>query len=724
MSYRNESIATQVSGRTMSAAGKQPPRNDQNPDSVPPLELLAPAGDEEALQAALEAGATAVYFGLPILNARRRAPNFTHQQLPAAVQAIHARGARAYLTLNVDIAERELEIAARVLELAHRTGCDAVLVRDPALLALHPAYPSLDFHFSTQSSVANSADLAAVGILGAARAVLAREMTLSEIAAAGAHAPVETEVFVQGALCFSVSGRCLLSSWVGGRSGNRGQCASPCRVPWSISGEPHGTPLSMQDLSALERLPELQRAGVRALKIEGRMKNAAWVRRAVSLYRRALDGEPLENLREEVQQLGEYTGRQMTSGYLDGQREGLTGAAGRPRSAACSVDETEAEDSIDSAGTTRSRDSSTYELEVMIEDRGVHLRCQCAGIEDAWTIPKTVIHRPHKAVSVETLSQRLSDEAVHGCSLARMTTNDPEFRLVPRAVNAVIARISKTVQRGRKNQNELIVVKLPADTQVLLKKPERHPVNQTALGNPPDRARLNVASLEEFLRTVRPGSVIVEGITADNVRAVRNQCRRTPLIVALPAVFFEDDLDALRKLLAECARSNLIVEVNSWGGWHLAKEAGVRVESGPGLAVLNSLAARVLAKAGIEGVTLSVEGDRRQFEELTAYCPLPSSLYVFGRPALMISRVQLPDAYVERELVDRRNTRLVARREQGLWVLRPEEPFDLRNLENERIRVKHLVVDLVGSPDPVDEWQRVPSRGRVTFHFNYERGLV
>ena len=304
-------------------------QDDGGVQPVAKLELLAPAGDEAALHAALEAGADAVYFGLTVLNAHRRARNFTTEQLPAAVAAAHAQGARAYLTLNIDLAERELDLAARALELARRAGFDAVLVRDPALLALHAAYPEIELHFSTQTCVTNSADVAAAAHWGASRAVLARELSLPEIAAAGRTGSLKTEVFVQGALCFCVSGRCLLSSWVGGRSGNRGACASPCRVPWSVGGEPAGTPLSMRDLSAVDRLEELRQAGVAAVKIEGRMKNANWVRRAVSIYRRALDGQNPVALRAEAEQLGAYTGRQMTSGYLDGQRDDLTAVARR-----------------------------------------------------------------------------------------------------------------------------------------------------------------------------------------------------------------------------------------------------------------------------------------------------------------------------------------------------------------------------------------------------------
>ncbi|HEX2971738.1 MAG TPA: peptidase U32 family protein, partial [Tepidisphaeraceae bacterium] len=289
-----------------------------------PLELLAPAGSFEALQAALDAGASAIYLGLKSLNARRGARNFDQEEFARAVETAHAHGARVHLTLNIDLTQRDLGQAARMLELARQVHADAVLVRDPAFLALRPHYPELEFHFSTQTCMTSSADVAAAGQLGASRVVLARELTLSEIAAASAVPGVQTEIFAQGALCFCISGRCLLSSWVGGHSGNRGACTSPCRVPWNLGDSPAGTPMSMRDLSIAHRLDELRKAGVVSLKIEGRLKNPRWVAQAVSLYRRALAGEDPATLARDAADLGAYTGRSMTCGYLDAQRADLT----------------------------------------------------------------------------------------------------------------------------------------------------------------------------------------------------------------------------------------------------------------------------------------------------------------------------------------------------------------------------------------------------------------
>jgi putative protease len=688
------------------------------------LELLAPAGDWTVLEAALQSGADAVYFGLRTLNARRRAKNFSPDEFVKAVEAVHARGAKAYLTLNIDLAQRELGQAARMLELARQCRADAVLVRDPALLALRGEYPEIEFHFSTQTCIANSADAAAAAELGANRVVLAREMTLDEIAAASKVPGVKTEVFVQGALCFSVSGRCLLSSWVGGRSGNRGACTSPCRVPWSIRAgqfiaqfnvneEPPGTPFSMKDLSLVHRLPDLHRAGVAALKIEGRLKNAAWVSRAVSLFKRALAGEKELKLLEEAGQLGAYTGRALTSAYLDGQRDDLTAQAEGRQSFS------EVFEAIESA-----EEQSTYDLRLMIEPKGIACSCVCGLRIQQWTIPKTVIRRPHKAIAIGSLFDQLGQGTLQGFQLGRRETNDPEFLLTPRAVNALMDRISGAIRLAQKSPDEMVRIDLPPAVSNRLIPGQANELNRLNLGKKPDRARLDAKYAPAFLQRVRPKGVIVEGLTGNTLGRIRAMCENVALIAALHQVFFEDDIPQIKKLLTACANQGVTVEVNSWGGWLLAKEAHATMEAGPGLPVLNSLAAQVLAEKGIKCVTLSPEADRRQLEELAAHCPVSCSLVVFGRPPLITTRVQVPEQFLGQVLTDRREVQIIPRRERGLCVFRPVDPFDLRGLTNERIRVQHLVVDLVGSDDPVGDWKNSPLPEDKTFHFNYDRTLA
>jgi collagenase-like PrtC family protease len=525
------------------------------------LELLAPAGDWAALEAAIDSRADAVYLGLRTLNARRRAKNFSPDQFVKAVEAVHAHGAKAYLTLNIDLAQRDLGQAARMLELARQCRADAVLVRDPALLALRLEYPEIEFHLSTQTCMANSADVGAAAELGANRVVLAREMALDEIAAASKVPGIKTEVFVQGALCFSVSGRCLLSSWAGGRSGNRGACTSPCRVPWLEKGtgdkifwsEPGrvgpeaDTPLSMKDLSLINRLPELRRAGVAALKIEGRLKNAAWVSRAVSLFKRALagDGVDKETLLEEAEQLGAYTGRTLTSAYLDAKRDDLTAQAeGRKSQSEVAEDAGKksplplGEGQGEGSDEFTDEEESTYDLRLMIEPKGIACSCVCGPRTDEWKIPKTVIRRPHKAVAIGTLFDQLAQGTLQGFQLGRRETNDPEFLLTPRAANALVDQITKTIRLAQKSPDEMVHIDLPTIVSNILIPGQASESNRLYLGKKPDRARLDTKAAPAFVQRVHLKGVIIEGLTANTLGRIRAMCENVELIAALPQVFF------------------------------------------------------------------------------------------------------------------------------------------------------------------------------------------
>ncbi len=692
------------------------------PSTRPParMELLAPAGDAASLEAALEAGADSVYLGLTALNARRGARNFTQDELAEAAEAAHARSGRVYLTLNVDLAERELGLAARMLTWASRCGVDAVLVRDPALLALRPEFPEVDFDFSTQSCMANSADVKAAAALGIARVVLAREMTLAEIRAASSVPGVATEVFAQGALCFSVSGRCYLSSWTGGRSGNRGTCASPCRVPWTADGAALGTPFSMRDLAAIHRLRELGEAGVAALKIEGRMKNAAWVGRAVALYRRGIDGEQSLELIDQARELGAYTGRRLTSDYLDGRRGELTGVAGRGASPE------PGEQAPAAARIAEQTDPEpTYDLTIRLAGPKIECQCTCARRTETWSQPKTVVRRKHKAVPVGPLLQWLGQQSIEGCRPGTLDTDDPDYLLVPRAANKLVDRVRAVVRRAKRRGHGLSGVRVPEGVRRMLEPAEPHGENRLTLGSPPERVRLAAAEVPAFARQFRPAAIVVEGLTDEAFTRLRRGLRKLRLVAALPSVFFEDDVPGLEKLIRRCKGSGVPVEVNSWGGWWLARQIGARMEGGPGLAVLNSVAARQLADLGLRSVTLSPEADRRQLETAAAQCPVPCSLVVFGRPPLLTSRVALAEEDMgDRTLADRRGQRMRGRREGGLWVFRPVEPFDLRDVRNERIRAAHLVVDLVGSDDPAADFRNVPPEGAQPFRFNYDRSLI
>ena len=284
-------------------------------------ELLAPAGNLSCALAAYDAGADAVYAGLKNFNARERTENFTAEEMSKLIAYAHRNSRKVYVTFNTLVKESECRSAAEALAELNELRPDAVIVQDLGVLRMIREYfPHLTIHASTQMGLHNSAGLVLAGELGAKRVILERQTTLDEIRQMTAsRPPVELEVFIHGALCCCISGTCLLSSWLGGWSGNRGKCKQPCRRRHH-SREGNGFFLSAQDLCAIDLLPDLVRCGVASFKIEGRLRRADYVSNAVAAYRMALDAarDPEEFkavLPQAKEHLARTCGRKWSLGY-------------------------------------------------------------------------------------------------------------------------------------------------------------------------------------------------------------------------------------------------------------------------------------------------------------------------------------------------------------------------------------------------------------------------
>ena len=290
-----------------------------------PLEILAPAGNREMLGAAVFSGADAVYLGLTGFNARRTAGNFTPEELREAVSFCHARGVRVHVTLNTLVYARELDGLADAVRAVAEAGADAVIADDLATARLAKTIaPTLHLHGSTQMSVHTPAGARELAALGYDRVILARELSLEEIRAVCAASPIECEVFIHGALCMSVSGQCMMSAFLGGRSGNRGACAGPCRLPFdATAGLAPGKPgkachLSLKDMDHIPRLRELMDAGVASVKIEGRLRTPEYAAAVVTACRAVREGHPYDE--KLVQDIFSRSG--FTDGYLTGRIDG------------------------------------------------------------------------------------------------------------------------------------------------------------------------------------------------------------------------------------------------------------------------------------------------------------------------------------------------------------------------------------------------------------------
>lgn len=279
-------------------------------------ELLAPAGDMSCLYAAVEGGADAVYVGGKRFGARAFAKNFDMDELSRAVNYCHLHGVKLYVTLNTLIEDIELREAVEYAAELYRIGIDALIVCDLGVIAAIKRHvPGLELHASTQMSVHDTDGVVAAAKLGVSRVVVARELSLDNIKSAVDNSPCEIETFLHGALCVCHSGQCLFSSMVGGRSGNRGECAQPCRLPFN-NGK---YILSLRDLSLAEHIPELIESGVASLKIEGRMKSPDYVYTVTSVYRRLLDEYRSADNEENARLRRAFSRGGFTDGYLTGK---------------------------------------------------------------------------------------------------------------------------------------------------------------------------------------------------------------------------------------------------------------------------------------------------------------------------------------------------------------------------------------------------------------------
>ncbi|MBU7007250.1 DUF3656 domain-containing U32 family peptidase [Phosphitispora fastidiosa] len=299
-------------------------------------ELLAPVGGKEAFRAAVQNGADAVYLGGQLFSARQFADNFDRAEMNTAIEYAHIRGVKVYVTVNTLVADSEFGKLVDYLKFLHEAGADAIIVQDPGIaMVVRELLPGLALHASTQMTINNSSGAVSLKSLGFARVVLAREVSLREITQIKQKTGMELEVFVHGALCVSYSGQCLMSSMIGGRSGNRGRCAQPCRMEYTFVDEKKGVLadpaktgshlLSPRDLNMIKYIPELAQAGVDSLKIEGRMKRPEYVAAVTRVYREALDRyrsspEDYSVPEKDLKDLTQIFNRGFTTGYFFGKQ--------------------------------------------------------------------------------------------------------------------------------------------------------------------------------------------------------------------------------------------------------------------------------------------------------------------------------------------------------------------------------------------------------------------
>ena len=572
--------------------------------------ILAPAGTAQAVTAAVRCGADAVYLGAKNFNARRNADNFDPLSLPNAVSFCHQRGAQVFVTVNTLVRDAELpELEAAADEIA-ASGADAVIIQDMAVAELFARrYPELPRHASTQTAVHDLYGAQYLEGLGFKTVVLARELTLQEMERICSRITARAEAFVHGAHCMSVSGMCYLSAMLGGRSGNRGLCAQPCRLDWQCGG---GHALSLKDMSLISRLRELEAAGVGVFKIEGRMKRPEYVAAAVTACKKAMAGEEYDA--EQLRNVFSRSG--FTDGYLRGER-GADMYGYRTKE-----DVTGADKVLRELSALYEKETPRVAVSMAFHMDGTGSRLTVTDGENTvcanGPAPEPAISRPTDAALAEKSLTKTGGTPFYAescrCDVA------PGLMLPVSALNALRREALEELLSRRGELRPWP----RADAGPKPAEPARRRAREPSLwARFYDPAQIPAA--ESFEKLILPA----ERLTPALIGRLGDR-----LIGELPAVLWPEDEDAFTERLAALKDAGLRAV---WGeniyAIPLGRKLSLALHGGAGLNVLNTPALRHYERAGLESVTASFEMNMQDIKALGGTVPL--GLIAYGYLPLM-----------------------------------------------------------------------------------------
>ena len=584
------------------------------------MELLSPAGGWEAMVAAVQNGAGAVYMGFGGLNARRSARNFTDEEFREAVAYCHLRGVKVYLTLNTLVTDRELPAAAEALKKASDMGVDAILIQDWGIWRMaREIAPEVPLHASTQMSLHTLGGACRAAELGLERVVLARELSRRDIHTITRGCPAEIEVFGHGALCMCYSGQCEMSAVIGGRSSNRGACAQPCRLPYGVNEKAAGGhPLSLKDANLADYVQELEQMGVACLKLEGRMKRPEYVAVITGIYRRLLD-EKRGPSREESRQLEAAFSR---SGFTDGYYKGRTGP--------------------EMFGTRP--ENAPEPKELFARAKAGYSR------EDSRRVPVDM-------VCTLRAGEPVSLTASAGGHTVRAEGPTPEEArnraLTAAELQSRLEKTGGTVFRPRETRVELEDgLMLPASAVNALRRQAlegleaalaQPPVRRTGTPSPLPQAQPGPDAPVLTCSIMRPEQLTEPLAQCETVYVpaellekldLNRWAEMTHICAVLPRIFRTEDQAALRALLQQHREHLSAVAIGNLGHLPIAEELGLPLWGDLGLNLFNSESLLFWKELGLEAAAVSMELRWQQLRDLRKV--LPCEAVVYGRLPLMI----------------------------------------------------------------------------------------
>lgn len=591
------------------------------------LELLAPAGSPQAVIAAVQSGADAVYLGYGDFNARRNAKNFTDQEVAQVVSYCHVRGVRVFLTLNTLLTDRELPKAAELAAQASDLGIDAVIAQDLGVVRmLRQTVPDLPIHGSTQMSIHSLDGVKQCADLGMERVVVSRELSRAQLEHICIHAPIEIETFVHGALCMCYSGQCFFSSVIGGRSGNRGLCAQPCRLKYGWGSKADGYPLSLKDLSLAGHLKELRKLGISCLKIEGRMKRPEYVAIVTSIYAKALqeDREPTAQALEQLE--AAFSRQGFTDGYFTANKGGHMFGVRQEKETSPDALFAQARAAYESGEHKKvpvvmyAQVCKDQPVQIAVRDDQEHL----ALVEGP--VPEQAVNVP---LTPEKVEGQLSRTGGTPFACTKVVAKvEPELALPLSALNALRRQALEQLeaQRGAPPQRRSEAFH-PGVRYENPKESPRFTVSLSSIdqltdgliAQQPERIYLPVALAAEHLDEVK------------HARSVGAQ-----VAAVMPRISTDDERTALCAQLDTLKEAGMTeVLAGTLGGVLLGKERGFAVRGDYGLGAYNAQTLKELKRLGLASATASFELKFSQIRDLNK--PMELELIGYGRLPLMIT---------------------------------------------------------------------------------------
>lgn len=583
-------------------------------------EILAPCGSKESVKAAVRAGADAIYMGTKNFNARIKADNFDEDGFTEAVNYCRSHGVRVNVTMNTLISDEEIPLAVESVKEICKSGTDTLILQDLGLAQLiRKAAPGIEMHASTQMSVQTVQGVKLLEELGYKRVVLPRELTREEIINIKNNTSAEIECFVHGALCMCVSGQCYMSSMFGSRSGNRGLCAQPCRLPFAVAGGT-GFDLSLKDLSLTEKVCEMASIGVDSLKIEGRMKRPEYVAAAVTAVKKALNSEDTSDINEKLKAVFSRSG--FTDGYFENRRgKDMFGTRQK-------------EDVTAATNKVLTELSRIYEKETplipvsfyltVIENEKVSLSASAMGktvfTEDE-AVPEKALNKP---LTEEGLRERISK-----CGGTQFYAESIEIELDEGLI--VPASVINNLRRNALSELEKAVssVKKLSFTDCELKFPENRRFS-------PLKYRIRVADISQIPENLENVENLYIPLNTEENSVEKVKKLPVSVGIEVPRGIFGNERIVEKRLLRmkECGIS--VAYCSTIDAVAIAKKLGFEIHTGFGMNVFNSLSAGVLESLGVKDITLSPELTLKQLSDIGTNAK--KGILAYGRLPLMLTR--------------------------------------------------------------------------------------